>query len=268
LQPLGCSPLTGPPWAPAPDFTCRSTVLKTKRPWAELCKRLTLVDVRPLVKPGQRAVRLADGTALALHWGTVRGCYGGEKPGRALLLICPSCRHNSRVLHRPPGRPWGCWSCTPLSRASHRRSGARSGKPKPLSWRRAQIAAQQQHCAQLLGLAHWPPKQLLWRREDVLLWPRRPGAPRLSAARGEALARRLDILELMWWSLPDAAAIAAGCQRFGVPPLLSGEDRGGLNQFVEYQLAATGWAVRRRRTDPRQQNARKQKGTGGTDPAA
>ena len=56
-----------------------------RRHRAEACDRLALADVRPLVEPGVAAAALPDGTALALRWGTARGCYGGQ-PGRALLL--------------------------------------------------------------------------------------------------------------------------------------------------------------------------------------
>jgi hypothetical protein len=79
----------------------------TKRPRSEDCQRLTLATVLPLVQPGAEALTLADGTVLALRWGVIRGCYGGDRKGRALLLVCPSCSRNARVLHRPPRSIWG-----------------------------------------------------------------------------------------------------------------------------------------------------------------
>ena len=99
-----------------------------RRHRAEACDRLALADVRPLVEPGAAAAALPDGTALALRWGTARGCYGG-RPGRVLLLSCPVCSRSARVLWRPPGCGWGCCKCWPLSHASHRRPGAHREPP-------------------------------------------------------------------------------------------------------------------------------------------
>ncbi len=134
----------------------------TTRPKAEHCKRLTLTDIRPRVKPGQETVRLADGTALALRWGVIRGCFGGDQPGRALLLVCPSCERSARVLRRPPAGGWSCWSCQPVSMRSHRRPGARAGQPKPREWCSRRIQREQYQCAQLLGLQCWPHRKLFW----------------------------------------------------------------------------------------------------------
>jgi hypothetical protein len=61
----------------------------TKRPRSEDCERLTLARVRPLVQPGAEALRLADGTVLALRWGAVRGCYGGDRDGRGPAAHLP-----------------------------------------------------------------------------------------------------------------------------------------------------------------------------------
>jgi len=164
------------------------------RPTVETCKRLALKDVRPLVKPGDETATLLDGTTLALRWAEVRGCYG-DRPGRALLLVCPGCSRSSRVLHRPPAGPWGCWSCTPVSPRSHRRPGARPGRPKPPEWQIQKVEQHQLRCVRLLGLKNWPPDQLFWTARDVLAMPRRPGAPRISELRASALAMRLDVLD-------------------------------------------------------------------------
>lgn len=217
-----------------------------QRPRAEDCQRLTLADVRPLVEPGADVLVLTDGTELSLSWGTVRGCFGGDRAGRALLLICPSCGHTARVLHQPAARAWGYWSCTPVSRPSHRRSGARAGQPKPNSWHRQQIAAEWRRCTNLLGLAGleaWLALVGHFMPDDVLALPRRPGAPRISAARAEALANRLFALKLARWSLPD--------------PRLQ-QDAAQLEEmqaFAAQQLEATAWAVRRPSRDRRRRVA-------------
>ena len=225
-------------------------LLKTKRPRSEDCQRLTLAKVRPLVQPGAEALRLADGTVLALRWGVVRGCYGGDREGRALLLVCPSCSRNARVLHRPPRRAWGCWSCTPLSPLSHRRPGARAGQPKPRSWRRQQIVTQQRRCADLLGLAHWPPPALLWTARDLLALPRRPGAPRISRLRAGALALRLDALDTLRWTLPDPRLRRQlGKQGNGQRQNTSEIEQ--LQAGAAGWLKATAWAVRRPSQDRR-----------------
>ena len=216
----------------------------TKRPRSEDCQRLTLAKVRLLVPPGAEALTLADGTTLALRWGVVRGCYGGDRDGRALLLICPSCGRNARVLHRPPAKGWGCWSCTPVSRRSHRRPGARAGQPKPRSWRRHQIAAQQRRCAYLLGLASWPPRALFWTPADVLTLPRRRGARRIRRLKACALALRLYALDTLRWGMPSPAQLTRFAEKQGL-------SLQGTGEFQELQDEATGllrateWAVRR-----------------------
>jgi hypothetical protein len=229
----------------------------TKRPRSEDCERLTLARVRPLVQPGAEALRLADGTVLALRWGAVRGCYGGDRDGRALLLICPSCGGNARVLHRPPARAWGCWSCTPVSRRSHRRPGARAGCRKPPNWTHEQIAAEQRRCADLLGLASWPPRALLWTSADLLALPRRPGAPRISRMKACALALRLNALDTLRWSLPFPALLSRIAEQ--QPGYRSPEKTGEfqqLNADAKGWIRATAWAVRRPSRDRRSESRR------------
>ena len=215
------------------------------RPRSEDCQRLTLAKIRPLVKPGDEALKLADGTVLRLRWGAVRGCCGGDRDGRALLLICPRCGGNARVLHCPPSSAWGCWSCTPVSRRSHRRPGARAGQPKPHSWRRHQIAAQQRRCADLLGL-YWPPRALFWSTADLLAMPRRPGSPRISRPRAVALALRLTALETLRWSMPWPALLTRFAERqLGYQsPEETGEFR-KQQATARGLLVVTAWAVRR-----------------------
>ena len=207
-----------------------------RRHRAEACDRLALADVRPLVEPGAAAAALPDGTALALRWGTARGCYGG-RPGRVLLLSCPVCSRSARVLWRPPGCGWGCCKCWPLSHASHRRPGAHRGRQKPLRWRGQQINREQRRCADLLGLEIWPPDLIMWSARDLWLAPRRPDAPRISHHRQQALIHRLDALE----SLRVLAIIP---EALLLPPA-------GMETRATETVHTTGWAVRRGARDPR-----------------
>jgi len=217
-----------------------------RRPRAEACDRLALVDVRGLVKPGAETAELPDGSALALRWGEARGCYGG-RPGCALLLVCPICSRSARVLWRPPGRGWGCCRCWPLSHASHRRPGARKGQPKPLRWRRDQIHREQYRCAELLGLECWPPLRLLWSARDLQLAARRPDAPRISHHRQQALIHRLDALESLrvLAIIPSVDSFAKGLGLALTPP------PAGMGARATETVHATGWAVRRGPRDPR-----------------
>ncbi len=223
----------------------------TKRPRSEDCQRLTLATLLTLVQPGNEALTLSDGTVLALRWGVVRGCHGGDRDGRALLLICPSCGRNARVLHRPPARAWGCWSCTPVSRRSHRRSGSRAGQPKPHSWRRHQIIAEQNRCADLLGLASWPPRALLWTRSDLLALPRRPGARRIRRMRASCLALRLFALEMCRWALPLPCMLNRYIERSGYAPIQTASEIQLLQADTEMWMRATAWALRRPSQDRR-----------------
>jgi hypothetical protein len=200
------------------------------------------------VEPGTSALTLADGTELALRWGPVRGCFGGDRPAAALTLICPSCGQNARVLHRPPAKGWGCWGCTPVSRLSHRRSGSRARKPN--SWRRAQIATEQRRCADRLGLASWPPRSLFWTVGDLLELPRRPGAPRISRLRAVGLALRLEGLDALRWTLPDPR-LGRLLERSGYPPLQAPSATADLQNAAALRLQATAWAMRRPSRDQR-----------------
>ena len=184
------------------------------RPRAERCRRLALVDVRPLVEPPADAVALRDGTELELRWGPAHGCYGG-RPGRALLLVCPSCRRSCRVLWSPPAAPWACGLCHRISYRSHRRPGARKGRPKPMRWHREAIHREQYRCVDLLGLAQYPPNRLIW---------------------------SLRVLT-------HAPGIMALCKQVGSAADLSPPE--GLRERAEEVIHRTGWAVRRGPCDPR-----------------
>lgn len=217
-----------------------------RRPWAEHCHRLALADVRPLVEHPAAAVTLGDGTELALRWGPARGCYGG-RDGRALLLACPSCGRSCRVLWRPPAEGWACCLCHRLSYSSHRRPGARKGSPKPMRWRRDAIHREQYRCAELLGLARFPPDRLIWGLRDLGTAPLRPDAPRLSWRRRLALMHRLDALESLrvLTHVPDVDALIRDMGRELAPP------PDGMGERAAAVMHRTGWAVRRGPCDPR-----------------
>lgn len=219
-----------------------------RRPLAEHCERISVSDLRPLVEPGTEHHALADGTRLQLRWAAVRGCFGGRE-GRALVLRCPGCQAHARVLWRPPGADWRCWRCQPISHRSHRRPGARRGRPKPVRWRVAQICAEQRKIADLLGLASWPPQRLLWDYRSLGLEARRPDAPRLSSEREWALTLRIDALENMRLALL-LPQIDASLRELGQ----------GLPEWPELErgvagsrrvVRATAWAMRRPAQDPR-----------------
>lgn len=226
------------------------------RPRAEHCRRLALADLRPLVEPPAAAIALGDGTELGLRWGPARGCYGG-RPGRALLLLCPSCGRACRVLWSPPAAPWACGLCHRISYRSHRRPGAHKGCRKPLRWHREAIHAEQRRCAELLGLARFPPDRLIWGLRDLLAAPLRPDAPRQHWRRRLALLQRLNALEslrvLSHFPAVDALARVVGMPELGEPE--------GLREGAEAVVHRTGWAVRRGPRDPRTTR-------GGRSPAA
>lgn len=210
-----------------------------KRPRPEDCQRLCGAVLKRVVAHGDDHHRLADGTVLRLIWRPVRCCFGGSG-GQELLLSCPRCGTPRRCLHRPRGCGWCCWRCTPLSTAAHRRSGARRGREKPVSWRLAQLEEEQQQAVDLLALEQWPPPPLLWSLADLRRVPRRPDAPRLSEIRVEALLLRIDALQ----SLKLGALM----------PLLQLESPAGLETLVHRARAmeeATRWAVRRPARDGR-----------------
>lgn len=219
-----------------------------RRPLAEHCERISVTDLRPLVEPGAERHTLADGTGLVMRWAAVRGCFGGRE-GRALVMRCPGCQAHARVLWRPPGAGWSCWRCQPISHRSHRRPGARRGRPKPVRWRVAQIAAEQRKIAELLGLASWPPQRLLWDYRSLGLEARRPDAPRLSSEREWALTLRIDALETLRLALL-LPQIDASLRELGQ----------GLPEWPELErgvagsrrvVRATAWAVRRPAQDSR-----------------
>jgi len=218
-----------------------------RRPKAEDCLRVTGAGVRPYVAPGASHHRLNDGTTVELRWSAVRGCYGGQ--GTTLALGCPACSRTVRVLRKPPRGGLGCRHCRPVSFRSHRRSGAQRGHCKPATWRIAQVSAEQNRIAEMLGLQHWPPMRVFWSLSDLRTAARSPDAPRLSAQRRDALERRLNALELvricafapLIWR--ESKALGGGT---AVPAVgercLAAADR---------ELAATCWAMRRQPRDPR-----------------
>lgn len=217
-----------------------------KRHRAEDCDRLALGTVRSLVQPGDEVAALGDGTTLALRWGVARGCYGSQ-PGRTLLLVCPGCSRSCRVLWQPPGQRWGCWGCWPLTHRSHRRPGARCGRPKPLRWQIDRIQSEQRRCAALLGLQQWPPDRLFWGAVDLWLAPRRAGAPRISHHRQLALIQRLDALETLriLTFLLDLKALSASQ---GLP---AKDPPTGMGERAAAAVRSTDWAMRRGPRDAR-----------------
>lgn len=131
---------------------------------------------------------------------------------------------------------------------SHRRPGGRNHKPP--AWHVDQIRAEQRRVADLLGLAQWPPSRLLWGLEDVLQLPTRPGAPRLSAARREALLLRLESLRDLQIALA-LPGLCADLERFGVAGGDPPPDVQRLAYLGRLGIAITDWSVRRPARDPR-----------------
>lgn len=230
------------------------------RPRAEACGRLTVGQLRRRVEAGAPSCQLADGTALALRWAPVRGCFGGR--GRALVMICPVCEASCRVIWRPPGQGWGCWRCRPVSHRSHRRPGSRRGRPKPTRWRLEQIATEQRRCTELLALEHWPPQRLFWSWRHLLVEPRRPGAPVLSAARELALAQRCCALETLRVAalLPGIDAELRGWGHELPPWPSKGREVAAAKRLLE----DTAWSVRRPAGDPRKPRAATRGGVAAT----
>lgn len=218
---------------------------------AHHCHRLSTGELRPLVTAGAAVHRLADGTELGLRWRPVRGCFGSGS-GQSLQLLCPVCGAACRVLWRPPTEGWGCWRCHPISHASHRRPGSRRGHPKPPRWQAAQIAAEQRRTAALLGLQHWPPQKVIWRRVDLISAPRLPGAPQLSSHRELALVLRLDALETLRLALllPEINADLKRLDR-DLEDLPEWPGMDSQAQGARRLVAATAWAMRRPAGDPR-----------------
>lgn len=223
---------------------------RRRRPRAEDCERIRTGDLRPLVTPGSRSYCLADGSLLALAWVPVKGCWGGNG-GIALAMACPRCSASVRVLWRPPAAGWGCWRCHRISYPSHRRSGSRRGRRKPVSWRLDRVIVEQRRVVALLGLEQWPPPKLLWNQADLEQLPRRPGAPRISPHRREALLQRLNLLESIRYG-----------ECLPLMEQLTGEDPDPkaplrvLAQQARRLLASTDWAVRRPAQDARTHRGR------------
>lgn len=117
-----------------------------------------------------------------------------------------------------------------------------------MRWRREAIHAEQHRCADLLGLARFPPDRLIWSLRDLFVAPLRPDAPRLAWRRRLALLQRLDALESLR-VLSHAPGIAALCKQVGSTADLSPPE--GLRERAEEVIHRTGWAVRRGPCDPR-----------------
>jgi hypothetical protein len=219
-----------------------------RRPLAEVCKRLTIGQLRKRVTSGATSYILRDGQRLELRWSVCHGCFGGGE-GLALVIACPICSRSCRVLWHPPGRSWGCCSCRPVSHRSHRRSGSSNGGLKPPLWRMEQLNTAQVRAARLLGLQEWPPNQLLWSWRDLKDAPRRPDAPRLSHRRRRALFIRLDCLESLRIALI-AGDIRSEQQALGAD-LSVWPDVARLAHSAVLVERYTRWAVRRGRHDSR-----------------
>lgn len=218
------------------------------RPRAEDCDRLTAASLRPQVPAGAPSHCLPDGTALALRWAPVRGCYGTQE-GQALLIACPCCSRPARVLWCPPGTGWGCWRCRPVSHRSHRRPGGRRHRRKPPAWHLERICSEQDQVAELLGLAPtgrrgWRPQRLLWQLIDIQTAERRPDAPRISARRRDALERRIDALETMRMLTALATCPVQLVGPSETTPKL-------MKAYAHLELEETAWAMRRPARDPR-----------------
>jgi hypothetical protein len=156
-----------------------------QRPRSEACERLEISALRPLLEHDAISITLEDGTLLQLAWSPVKGCYGGT--GLALLILCPGCSRRCRVLHRPPGRAWGCGSCTPISTASHRGSGSRRGRPKPDTWHIDRHKEEETRVLRLLVLERRVGED---RSAWMLLWASRWANPGMGRKRRQALVDR------------------------------------------------------------------------------
>lgn len=222
---------------------------RNSRPRAGDCTTLRSAQLRPLVPLGAKHHRLADGTVLRLAWQPCRGCWGPSGRGSALLVRCPGCDAPCRLLRRPPGGPWGCWRCQPLSYPSHRRSGAPAGRRKPATWQADQLEELQARAVLLAGVA-WPPRRWLWVRRDLEALPLLPGAPRLSARRRAALLDRIDALQTLKVALV-LPEMNRTLQALG--GAAEEEPMGWARQVAAARgiVAATQWAVRRPAGDPR-----------------
>lgn len=101
----------------------------------------------------------------------------------------------------------------------------------------------------MLGLAHvglrsWRPTRLIWGLTDLRNHPRRPGAPRLSARRRDALEQRLNALEsVRVLRIIGAAPVPLVGPQDGTPALMLAHAR--------LVMAETRWAMRRTARDPR-----------------
>lgn len=213
-----------------------------KRIPVEKCRRLMAREVRKKVSVGDETVRLDDGLVLKLRWNEVKGVWAGSK---SIAMVCTGCGVNSCVLYQAPGRAlWQCYKCVPISYQSERRSGPVRGA-RPLKYVLAQIEAHQQACVEMLGLAEWPLKKAFWTWEDILAAPRKPEARRITAARKEALAKRLDA----WDALRVCALTPGGNSALiynGETAAIHKSDLRALRAAGQAMIKATAWSTRRR----------------------
>jgi hypothetical protein len=215
------------------------------RPRAEDCRRLSVGELRRTVERGAASTTLADGVEIALEWRPTSGSYGGT--GLAMLLVCPACGRRCRTLHQPPGGPWGCWGCHPLSTASHRRSGGRAGAPKPSTWEIDRLEAERRRALALLGLevlvdspSRWSANGLVALSRKTRIHPRR----RLALAERVVAARALATITTL-------RSVAGALERLGgaapsMPPTTS-----AVELIYRETLESTSWATRRTASDAR-----------------
>lgn len=215
------------------------------RPRAEDCARLTVGDLRPGVARGAATTVLSDGVEIGLAWRPTAGSFGGS--GLAMVLVCPTCRRHCRTIHQPPGDPWSCWSCCPLSMPSHRRSGARAGRPKPSTWRTDQLRSEQRRALALLGLERlvgspWNPQPpfIAAMSRKTRIHPER----RLALADRAVAARTLAEIETL-------RSVAGGLGRLGGDPVAIPAAMGAMERLCSDVLERTGWATRRPASDAR-----------------
>ncbi len=206
-----------------------------KRIRVEDCETLKVSDLRPMIRPGDAVVTLADGTRLDLLWCDIRGAFAtGGKRGTATSprALCPSCGHRTMVLRLPPGADgWGCRQCLPLIYRTQRRAGAPKGYRKPSTHTLATIDWEQERIARLLGLPCWPPPQMLWTAANLA------PARRLNPMRRDALLARIDALETL-----RVICWLRRLWRLGV--INRPQDLPLCEATVHRLLDATGWAMR------------------------
>jgi hypothetical protein len=215
------------------------------RPRAEDCLRLTVGDLRLGVARGAATTVLSDGVEIELAWRPTAGSFGGS--GLAMVLVCPTCRRHCRTIHQPPGGAWSCWSCCPLSMPSHRRSGARAGRPKPSTWRTDQLRSEQRRALALLGLERLVDSPSRWSANGLVALSRKT---RIHPRRRLALAERVVAAHALA-TIATLRSVAGALERMGgvapsMPPTTS-----AVELIYREALQTTSWATRRPASDAR-----------------